>query len=85
MPRRLPTVAASLAALALLGAGADQAAASYSGTLQAGTVTLTGDNAGDKVALRLRSGAPDAGGDDRVTLPDLSDLINTNVALGADG
>src|SRR5256885_8315078 len=59
MPRRLPTVAASLLALAVLGAGADKAAASYSGTLQAGTVTLTGDSASDKLALRLRPGAPD--------------------------
>jgi hypothetical protein len=59
MSRRLPTVAASLVALAILGAGADKAAASYSGTLQAGTVTLTGDSASDKLALRLRPGAPD--------------------------
>ena len=59
MSRRLPTVAASLVALALLGAGADKAAASYSGTLQAGTVTLTGDSASDKLALRLRPNAPD--------------------------
>jgi hypothetical protein len=59
MSRRLPTVAASLLALAVLGAGADQAAASYSGALQAGTVTLTGDSASDTLALRLRPGAPD--------------------------
>jgi Ca2+-binding RTX toxin-like protein len=59
MPRRLPTVAASLAALALMGAGADRAAASYSGTLQAGTVVLTGDGSADKLALRVRPGVPD--------------------------
>jgi Ca2+-binding RTX toxin-like protein len=59
MPRRLPTVAATLAALALMGAGADRAAASYTGSLQAGTVVLAGDTAPDKITLRLRPGAPD--------------------------
>src|SRR3954447_5805246 len=59
MPRRLPTAAASLLALALIGVGADQASASYTGSIEAGKVTLTGNGASDKISLHLRPGAPD--------------------------
>jgi Ca2+-binding RTX toxin-like protein len=59
MSRRLCQAAASLLALAVLGVGASQASASYSGSIEGGTVTLTGSAASDKLALRVRGGAPD--------------------------
>ena len=46
------------AAAAALGLGADQAAASYKASVQAGTLKVTGDNAADKLVLSLRPAAP---------------------------
>jgi Ca2+-binding RTX toxin-like protein len=59
MSRRLPPAAAALLALALLGVAASQASASYSGSIEGGTVTLTGTAASDTLVLRVRAGAPD--------------------------
>ena len=54
MRARKTVIAGSLAA-ALLGVGADQAAASYTSRIQDDTLTLTGNSASDTLALQLAS------------------------------
>ena len=54
MSARKAVIAGTLAA-ALLGIGADQAAASYTGRVQDDTLTLTGNSASDKLALQIVS------------------------------
>ena len=50
--------AALIASAALVGLAADQAAASYTAQVQAGTLKLTGNAASDKLVLRLQPGVP---------------------------
>ena len=54
MSGRRAVIAGTLAA-ALLGIGADQAAASYTGRVQDDTLTLTGNSASDKLLLQIVS------------------------------
>jgi hypothetical protein len=44
---------------AMLATGVDQATAAYTAQVQGDVLRITGDNASDTLALRLRSGAPD--------------------------
>src|SRR4051812_45951438 len=55
-----PILMASVAAVAAaaFGLGASPARAAYAAHVQAGTLQVTGDGAGDKLALRLAPGAP---------------------------
>jgi Ca2+-binding RTX toxin-like protein len=80
-------IAGALAAVAL-GAGADQAAANYSARVDGGTATLTGDDTGDKLAVRLFSPtilAADVGDDGTSDLLFDLNVVNAVVVNAAGG